>query len=71
MTIQIAKSSQQSHFSAFMAALSSAHCLHALSTFNIIKFKKKKKTLLSISFLQDGLESSRTSSLLSFDNADI
>ena len=34
------------------------HCLHALSTFNIIKFKKKKKTLLSISFLQDGLEKS-------------
>ena len=41
-----------------MAALSSAHCLHALSTFNIIKFKKKKKTLLSSSFLQDGLEKS-------------
>ena len=34
------------------------HCLHALSTFNIIKFKGKKKTLLSISFLQDGLEKS-------------
>ena len=33
------------------------HCLHALSTFNIINFKKKK-TLLSISFLQDGLEKS-------------
>ena len=33
------------------------HCLHALSTFNIIKFKKKK-TLLSSSFLQDGLQKS-------------
>ena len=33
------------------------HCLHALSTFNIIKFKKKKKRL-SISLLQDGLEKS-------------
>ena len=34
------------------------HCLHALSSFNIIKFKGEKKTLLSISFLQDGLEKS-------------
>ena len=41
-----------------MAAVFSAHCLHALSTFNIIKFKEKKKTLLSISFLQDGLKKS-------------
>ena len=33
------------------------HCLHDLSTFNIITFKKKK-TLLSIYFVQDGLEKS-------------
>ena len=33
------------------------HCVHALFTFNIIKFKKKD-TLLSSSFLQDGLERS-------------
>ena len=34
------------------------HCLHALSTLRIIKFKKNEMKYSSISFLQDGLEKS-------------
>ena len=34
------------------------HCLHALSTLSIIKFKKNKMKYSSISFLQDGIEKS-------------
>ena len=34
------------------------HCLHALSTLSIIKFKKNEMKYSSISFLQDGLEKS-------------
>ena len=34
------------------------HCLYALSTLSIIKFKKNEMKYSSISFLQDGLEKS-------------
>ena len=34
------------------------HCLHALSTLSIIKFKKNEMKYSSISFLQGGLEKS-------------
>ena len=34
------------------------HCLHALSTLSIIKFKKNEMKYSSISFLQDGIEKS-------------